>query len=130
MFWFYEYRNAADEEWNTYYGFPEMEFLEHDLQMMNWWTSSCPDSFQTKIVLVVKFVREEGGSEIVGKYMLVDGRVKRNMGGKTEVIVECKTEAQRVDALQKYFGIELTEQEMAGIEGHRTELRDVRVGQS
>lgn len=54
--------------------------------------------------------------------MLVNGEVKMNTGGKTQVVKVCKTEAERVEALREYFGIELTEEEREGIRGTCTDL--------
>ena len=82
--WIYQYRNGADKDWNSFYCFPEVEFLPQDFEIMNYFTStnSGAMNFQTKIVLIVRFLRE--GEIIVGKIMLVDGVVKKNLGGRTE----------------------------------------------
>ncbi|KAF2221539.1 arylamine N-acetyltransferase 4 [Elsinoe ampelina] len=134
--WFYEYRNGKEGTWERYYAFGDQEASLWELECANWWVGTHPDSFQRKQVLVVMFLREERevdgvgeGREaelvrVVGKVMLVDGIVKRNMGGKTEVIKVCKTEAERVDALREYFGITLTDEEKKGIQGFRTELKE------
>ena len=118
--WIYQYRNQSDMPWNSFFCFPELEFTLADYQVMNHFTSTSPDSFQTYTVLVVKFLRE--GNEIVGKVMLVNGDVKRNMGGKTSLVKTCKTEEERVEALREYFGIDLTQEESEGIRGTVTEL--------
>ncbi|PMD52559.1 uncharacterized protein K444DRAFT_619932 [Hyaloscypha bicolor E] len=83
-------------------------------------------NFQTRTVLIVRFLlgrvgdgKEEG---IVGKVMLVNGEVKRNDGGKTRVVMTCKNEEERVNALRKHFEIELTEEEINGIKGRNVEL--------
>ncbi|KAI9713969.1 MAG: N-terminal acetyltransferase [Bogoriella megaspora] len=121
--WVYQYRNSADKPWNSFYCFAEMEFLHQDFLAFNYYTSTHPGSFQTFQILVVKFLRKEETSEIYGKVMLVDGVVKRNTGGRTEVVQVCETEAERVQALREWFGIELTSEEMEGIRGWRTELK-------
>ena len=118
--WIYQYRNSPEQAWNSYYAFPEFEFFDADLSNMNYWTSQSPDSFQRHQVLAVRFLRE--GLAIVGKVMLADGVVKRNMGGKTGVVLECQTEAQRIEALDKHFGIKLTQEQTEGIRGVSTEL--------
>lgn len=80
-------------------------------------------------MLVIKFLRRSGdgdgdggGGEIYGKVMMVDGVVKRNLGGKTEVVRVCESEEERVGALGEYFGITLTEDEKEGIRGRELEL--------
>ena len=76
----------------------------------------------------MKFLRRPnekvpGDEEIYGKRMLVNGTVKENLGGRTKVVQECKTEDERVEALKKWFGIELGQEEIEGIRGFQTELR-------
>lgn len=127
--WIYQYRNGSDKEWNSFYAFPLLEFLEADFKIMNWYTGSNPESFQTFTMLIIKFLRrpkengEDGEQEIYGKRMLVNGTVKENTGGKTRVVQECKTEKERVQALEKWFGMRLSEDEKTGIVGHITELK-------
>ena len=146
--WIYQYRNGEHLPWNSYYAFHELEFTHDDFEIMNWYVSQNPESFQTFTVLVVKFLRraiskengEEGSTpmdtqmdwkepshrigqaEIYGKVMIVNSEVKRNLGGKTELIKSCKTESERVDALKEYFGIELKQDEIEGIQGTATVL--------
>lgn len=64
-----------------------------------------------------------GQSEIYGKRMLVNGVVKENLGGKTKAVQECQTEAERVEALKKWFDIKLSEEEINSIRGWHTELK-------
>lgn len=126
--WVYQVRNGQDREWNAFFAFhDQFEFTEADFGVVNWYTSQAPASFQTLRPLVVRFIRgekkgEDGRARVVGKVMLVNGLVKRNVTGRTEVVKECKTEAERVEALKEYFGITLTEEEKEAIKGWRTEL--------
>lgn len=97
---------------------------------MNWYTGSSPDSFQTYRMIIVKFLRrlkegegEGGEEEIYGKRMLINGTIKENLGGKTRVVQECASEAERVKALEEWFGITLLEEEKVAIRGHCTELK-------
>lgn len=130
--WFYEYRNGKDSSWNTYYAFGETEASTWDLECFNFWVTTHPDSFQRKQVLVVKFIRGEAKDTavgrspeditVVGKVMLADDTIKRNMGGKTEVVLQCGTEAERIEALEQHFKIHLTDAEEQGIAGFVTEL--------
>jgi arylamine N-acetyltransferase len=124
--WIYECRNGVEKEWHAFYAFAETEAMEADFHNLNWYTGAHPESFQTYTCLVVKFLRrtgDGGGEEIYGKRMLVDGLVKENLGGRTKVVEECGAEEERVAALEKWFGITLTEEERKGIQGWPTELR-------
>ncbi|KAJ1326977.1 N-hydroxyarylamine O-acetyltransferase [Microdochium nivale] len=65
---------------------------------------------------------DTGDFHIYGKRMLVAGVVKENLGGKTRILATCETEVQRVAALKEYFDITLTDEEIGGIRGFRSEL--------
>ena len=58
----------------------------------------------------------------MGKVMLINGEVKRNLGGKTEVVKVCRSEEERIQFLREYFGITLTEEERDGVKGRNVEL--------
>lgn len=144
--WFYEYRNRPEDDWNLYFAFGDREASSWDLECANYWVSSHPESFQRKQILVVKFLRDsrenawkkglieaadksDSGSistipEVgtAGKIMLADGVVKRNLGGKTDIVKVCQTEEERVQALKEYFNISLGEDEKQGIRGFETAL--------
>jgi len=125
--WIYEYRNGEDKDWNAFYSFAEYEFFPEDFIAINYGVAKDPvDSWQTALVLLVKFVlgrREDGEEGVIGKVMMKDGLLKRNMGGKTELLKTCETEAERVEAIKEWFGITLTPEEQASIKGWRTELK-------
>ncbi|KKY14279.1 putative tpa: arylamine n-acetyltransferase 2 [Phaeomoniella chlamydospora] len=131
--WIYQYRNRPELPWNSFYAFPEFEFTEQDFHVMNWYTGSHPESFQTFTVLVVRFLKKpaepdaeigEKRGEICGKVMMVNGEVKQNLGGRTEIIKTCKNEEERVAALKEYFDIKLAQEEIDSIKGRVTELRE------
>ena len=125
--WIYQYRNSTESQWNSFYCFPEFEFLAEDFEIINFFTSKSfrENNFQVRTVIGVRFLRggdEEGDTEIVGKLMLVNGEVKRNDGGKTKVEFVCRTEEERVLALKERFGIHLNEEEIQGVKGRIVEL--------
>lgn len=129
-FWVYQYRNGPEKPWNSFYAFMDAECLENDFNAINFYTSQAP-TFQKTTVIIVKFIlgpdEETGDNKITGKLLLVNGTIKRNMGGKTEVVEVCKTEAERILAMEKWFGITLTEDEVTGIKETITELKTVEV---
>lgn len=57
--WIYQYRNNANVDWNSFYAFPELEFMAADWEVVNWWTGSSPRSWQTSTLLVIKFLRKQ-----------------------------------------------------------------------
>lgn len=125
--WIYQYRNGKDREWNSFFSFTEIEFFPQDFEVINHYTSTKQggQNLQTRTVLIVRFLRGEREDEdavIVGKVMLVNGDVKRNMGGKTDVVKICATEEERVEAIKEYFAITLTEEEKLGVRGRNVEL--------
>lgn len=127
MSWIYQYRNGPEKPWNSNYGFSEVEFMHDDFDVISLYTSTHPSSFQTFMMVIVKFLRRAnadvpGEEEIYGKRMLVNGTVKENLSGKTVVVQECLSEQERIGALKKWFGIALTDEEREGIRGHVTEL--------
>lgn len=132
--WIYQYRNGADRAWSSFYSFPGVEFLAADWGVVNFWIGAHADSHQRVNVLVVKFLRRqrvddgdghegECEHEIYGKRMLVNGVVKENLGGKTRVVAELATEADRLLALEKHFSIQLSAEETGGIIGYKSELK-------
>ncbi|RYP02172.1 hypothetical protein DL764_005923 [Monosporascus ibericus] len=122
--WIYQYRNSPESAWNSFYAFAELEFTQADFEVINWWTSHNPGFYQALTMLLIKFLRREGENgqqEICGKLVLVNGLVKENLSARTRLVQECKTE-ERIEALDKYFGIRLTEEERLGIRGWATGL--------
>lgn len=121
--WIYECRNGAEAPWNAFYCFSDkVEWSAVDFGVSNWYASCCPKSFLRDMILVVKFLRREGEGQVYGKRILTNGTVKENLGGKTRLVQECRTEEERVKALKEWFGIGLTEEEEKAIEGFRTAL--------
>ncbi|KAJ8124771.1 hypothetical protein O1611_g8868 [Lasiodiplodia mahajangana] len=103
--------------------------MPNDWDVINVFASTSPKSWQTKTVIAIKFLRrlreggdDDGREEIYGKRMLVNDVIKENLGGKTVVVYECKSEDDRVAALEKYFDLHLTEEEKNGIRGWQTAL--------
>ncbi|KAH6889877.1 hypothetical protein B0T10DRAFT_42122 [Thelonectria olida] len=127
--WIYQYRNNLDREWNSFYSFPGIEFYALDWGVVNFWIGAHPDSHQRVNVLVIKFLRRPKQDvdgleyEIYGKRMLVNGVVKENLGGKTHIVTELKSEAERLAALEGYFSIGLSQEEGEGIIGYKSELK-------
>lgn len=135
--WVYQYRNGADKEWNSFYSFSELEFFQEDFEVQNWWTSV--KTLHRWTVLVVRFLREgepikfpqnddwrncdDNIMRVAGKVMLVNDVVKINVGNKTQVLHRFDSEDGRIRALQEYFGIVLSQEEVSSIRGWDMELK-------
>ncbi|KAJ5688732.1 hypothetical protein N7462_003124 [Penicillium macrosclerotiorum] len=126
-FWVYQYRNGPEKEWNSFYAFAEFEFFHNDFEVINHYTSW--EALTKKNLWIVKFIRNgetyglplnQGDCidrfsndvevSVVGKLIFIGGSpdvVKLNMGGKSRIIDSFKTEEERVQGLQKWFGIHI-----------------------
>ena len=109
--WIYQCRNGEDKPWLNFYCFSDrVEWMPEDFKISNFFAGHCAESFQTFRVLCIMFLRrfseERGEWEVFGKRMLVNGTVKEDLGGKTRVVKECMTEAERIEALKGSQGIE------------------------
>jgi arylamine N-acetyltransferase len=118
--WLYSYRHQDDGPWIPAYCFSETEFTPSDFTMMSSFMSTSRTSMFVTSVLCVKLIMENG--ELVGDLTLFGGELKKRIQGKSELLAECTTEQQRIDALDKWMGIQLTEEERNGIRGMLSEL--------
>jgi arylamine N-acetyltransferase len=143
--WVYEMRVAGSEEWTPRYAFTETEFLPSDFEVMNHYTSTSSKIWFTKKIVCVRYLldgddgdlakleegEEDKGKEdeegvekgIVGQIMLDGNVVKRRIGEESEVLEELRSEEERVRALERWFGIVLSQEEREGIRGMVTELK-------
>ena len=120
--WLYQHRNSKTQEWLPTYAFSEMEFTPGDYQMMNYFTSTHRTSWFTYFIVCVKMIMEDG--EIVGDVTLFGSEVKRRVRGKTEVLALCKSEEDRVKALETFLGVKLSSAEIEGVRDMPTELME------
>lgn len=89
---------------------------------MNWKTTrDLRGSFFNHKVICVRNVMD--GQDFVGTVVLTDGKVRKRERGENETLKVCKSEVERWEALEQYFGIVLGEQERMGIKGMVTELK-------
>jgi arylamine N-acetyltransferase len=119
--WTYQIRNGTDKPWQTNYVFTEIEFTPQDFRIMSYFTSTHPDSYMVNTLVAVKMLMNDEG-EIYGKLMLAGADLKRNTGGRTETLLTCKTEGERVAVLEEHFGIKLSQEERDAIHGSKTRI--------
>lgn len=106
---------GGEEKWTQLYAFTETEFLPQDYEMMSWFTSTNKKCLFTYLLIVTKMVLDDAGEKVIGDITMINDTVRKNIGKDRETLRECKTEQERVQALKEIFGIELTEEESAGI---------------
>jgi len=122
--WVYQHRNDAQSPWQDAYCFTDIEFFPADYEVMSFTTSQSRTSWFTYMVVCVKHILEvkENVEEPIGVVMLVGNAVKRRIRGKSEHLATCKTEDERVAALEKWLDVRLNFEERAGIMGMVTQL--------
>lgn len=117
--WVYEIRFSDDGEWTPAYCFGETEFLPADYNVMNYFTSTSRQSWFTYHVVCVKMLMsEETGEEeskVIGDITLFDADIKKRIGGVSENLGALTSDMERIGALKKYMGIELSKPEKDGI---------------
>ncbi|KAK0670183.1 hypothetical protein QBC41DRAFT_273043 [Cercophora samala] len=122
--WVYSVRQQEDSPWAEMYCFGELEFIPGDFDVMNMRTSSAPQSFFVQSVMCMQTVLDENQREPVGKRILHRDYIKMLNGNETVVTRRLLSEADRVEALKKYFNIVLSAEEQNGIKGLASELKD------
>ena len=115
--WIYQKRNTDDEDFSPCYCFAETEFLPLDFEVMSHYTSTARTSWFTYQIVCVKWVLSEDGEEIVGETTLMDKSIKQRLLGKTEHLMEIKSEEDRLLALERHLSIKLSREEKNGVRG-------------
>jgi arylamine N-acetyltransferase len=122
-----QHKRETDDEWRDTYCFTEIEFLPQDIEVLNWRsTKDVRGSFFNHMIMCARYVMEE--EDLVGVIIMTEGKVKQRIRGNIEALEECSGELDRWEALERWFGIVLGEQERLGIRGLSTELKGNRDG--
>ncbi|KAF4451505.1 hypothetical protein F53441_5514 [Fusarium austroafricanum] len=126
----YEYRSHEGGEWVPQWCCLECEVLPEDIRVMNMSPSQSPSSFFTFKVVCVQFTSEEEnfsegdvrdlkkvGGKVDGSF-IIDGNICRyRKKGETKWERTFRDEDERLEALRRYFGVELTRQNQRAIQG-------------
>lgn len=120
--WALEHRISPTGEWKPGYTFTMTEFYPKDFEIMNFAIRCRQTSFWTYSIICMNMILDDKVDDIIGILVLEGGRLKRRIHAKSEVLMECTNEAERVDILDKYFGIKLSIAEQSGIIGTVTQL--------
>ncbi|KAG4435900.1 hypothetical protein IFR05_008631 [Cadophora sp. M221] len=121
--WVMQHRNSTSEDWTARYCFGMTKFTPQDFEVMNYATSTRRTCMFTYLIIGSKLILDEEVGDIVGAITLSGSTVKRRICEKSEVVVECATEEERVVALKEHFGIVLSSKEQMAIRGTVTELK-------
>ncbi|KAH8804480.1 putative N-acetyltransferase family protein [Xylogone sp. PMI_703] len=117
LLWIYNIRYGPTQPWVPCYCFGELEFHPNDFRAMNYFTSTSPTSIFTQKVVCMRFLIDKDTAAVLGDLTLFETVVKERKYEKSTVLVELKSEQERVEALKKYFDIDLSEAERNGING-------------
>ena len=124
--WVLESRVKTHPVWQGCYCFDTLEWLPNDFEIINYRTSQDRASWFThRLILVRILVDEETRTKPTGTIILNGDKFERRSGesGETkEVVLEAKSEKERVEGLRKWFGIHLTPDEERGIRGTVAEI--------
>lgn len=120
--WVYEYRCNDDSEWEIIYSFTELEFQSQDYAIMNYFTSTSPRTFFTRMVVVEKKILDED-EELIGALILNGSNLKWRIHGEKQRELEIASETERLGALDKYFGIKFGPADRDGIRGLPSEIK-------
>lgn len=128
--WIYQYRYDENSSWAPMYCFVDFEFTPADIEAMNFAPWLSKSSFFTHKVVAVRFttaseVDDEPGSateealrgEIDGSVTINQEVLKWRRGGEKAVEIRFESDEQRVEALEKFFGIVLTDEDREAIVG-------------
>lgn len=119
--WILEVQHSPDTRWWPAHCFSDTEFLRDDFEVLNYNCEQNSKSWFANVVVVIKFLMDEDGV-VIGQTNLTDREVARRIHGKSEVLRVCTSEEERIDALERWFGIVLTEEERNAIRGRRMEI--------
>ncbi|KAK2057139.1 N-acetyltransferase [Colletotrichum caudatum] len=124
--WVYYSTDSAEGPFRQRNCFTEQEFSPEDFEVMNHAVMSLPTSYFVKTVLCVRTILDRETKRAVGTIALHKDEVKRKIGDKLELLETLKNEAERVEAIEKHFGIALTPGERKAIKGMPQELLEVK----
>ncbi|TFK23881.1 arylamine N-acetyltransferase 1 [Coprinopsis marcescibilis] len=114
-----------DKPWKLMYSFTEEEFSLRDYEDANVVVSHNPrPNFFSENVLAVKYIRDEKSRKQgdMSRVTLLGKEVRRIGWAGSEVLCMLETELDRLDALKRYFGIDIPREDIANIQGRHLAL--------
>ena len=128
--WVLETRDSHSNAWKYGYCFGETEFLPQDFTTLNFRNMRDPTSWFTTTFVLTKILLVENTEEdkdrvVAGTLTMFGDTLQRRLdGGESEVLVVCKSEAERIGALEKWFGIILATEQRKAIKGFASEIKE------
>jgi arylamine N-acetyltransferase len=120
--WVFSHKRQPESGWLEAYAFSEMEFFPEDFEVMNFSTMTSRRSFFTHKVICVKAILSPGENEIEGIMSLYHNEGKKRIHGEIVESETFATESERIQVLENWFGIRLSEKEKLGINNMMSEL--------
>eukprot|EP01113_Clastostelium_recurvatum_P043711 TRINITY_DN7275_c0_g1_i5.p1 TRINITY_DN7275_c0_g1~~TRINITY_DN7275_c0_g1_i5.p1 ORF type:complete len:302 (+),score=38.65 TRINITY_DN7275_c0_g1_i5:378-1283(+) len=120
--WVLRHRKGIDAPWTDVYAFNTTEFFEQDYKVMSHYTSTHSDSWFTYLATCCIMLIDKDDTPI-GWVTFRGPHFKRWERGVYTKEEECHNEAERARAIQTFFGIEITQEEIACIKGLPSELK-------
>jgi hypothetical protein len=130
--------------WRVLYSFDENEFFMTDILSANFVTSMSPGTFWDNVICVKHFALTKDDIQSIhsgeariaartedpkvdestwlGRLVMFNGQVKRNVGSRSEVVVTFGNEVDRIRGIREFFGINIDDGDARHIEGRATAL--------
>jgi arylamine N-acetyltransferase len=128
--WVYSHRENGHSPWVDAYALTEIEFFPEDFEVMNLATMTLRQSFFIQTLFCVKMLLDLEANTPAGVLILYHDQVKKRVQGELTILEKFENEQQRVDALERWFGIRLSEAEQRSIQGLPTELKGWKLAQT
>ncbi|KAF2768390.1 arylamine N-acetyltransferase 3 [Teratosphaeria nubilosa] len=136
--WIYQYRPNASADFTPMYCFTDLEFTPSDIESMNFAPWLNTKSFFTHKVVCVRFATSKETShgdgpkspdeeafedaEIDGSITMNQDVLKWKKGAEKIVELKFEKEAERTQALERYFGTVLSQEDKVAILGSASDL--------
>ena len=121
--WVFQVQSSPESPWISQYCFSELEFLPQDFVVMSYHTGQSRTSWFTQRLVLTKIILDEERTRPVGNLTLSSNELRQRLHGKSDTMVTCKKEEERIHLLEKHFDVKLRLDEISGIQGLSSEIR-------
>ncbi|RUS33807.1 hypothetical protein BC938DRAFT_483794 [Jimgerdemannia flammicorona] len=121
-YWLLEYRYKPDSPWMSAVVFDLTERSHADYYVANQYMSTNPESKFVKNVMMARLRRDEDG--VLTRVLLLNDILKLRRDGETKLIQQFEREHERVKAIEEWFGIKLSEEDIGGMKGRSVALME------